>query len=146
MNGLTKLFPSLRTTLPPHFAARQIGIKIEAASGGPPTGAPITARVTGTDQVAIDNLSRDLYDWLTGDDPRLNGIIDVEHDQTIFNTVWNVQIDSERSQTFAVQQAQVQQLVADAIDGAFVGDLRRPDDDIPIRMSLTPQQSMITNN
>ena len=87
------------------YKAQGVQIKIEAASGGPPTGAPITTRVTGTNEQSIQDLTTDLMAWLESDDPRLNGVIDIEHDRTLFNTVWNVNIAPEQSQLYGLDQS-----------------------------------------
>ena len=113
--------------------------EVSARQGGPPVGAPVNIRLTGLDDETIMAMTTDLLAWLHSENTKegsLYGLKDLSHDRQQTTTVLSFIPNREDIAQFGLSDQQVQMIVADAIDGAYVGELRRSDDDIPIRAQL----------
>lgn len=135
------LIARIRNDLEAEFERDGVDLEIMAAQDGPPVGQPLNVRVTGVDDSTVLAMAEELHEWLhqaAGPNGPLDGLIDVTHDRTQVSTVVSFEPDRERVSLFGLRDVGVQQFVADALDGAYVGDFRRVDEDVPVRVRLSP--------
>jgi len=137
----TPMVRRLGEELAREFADTGARIRIKLRSGGPPTGRPVHVRVTGVDHASIDALAGDVRAFLDREaEPggRLAGIVDlaIEGRERIAELAFAV--DERRAALHGIDEAKVNAFVGAALDGTFAGELRRADDDIPVRVRLAP--------
>ena len=129
----------LRSDLEAKFERDGIDIEVTAAQDGPPVGQPVNVRVTGIEDEAVLEMTEDLIQFLrekAKPGGSLDGVIDLAHDRTLFSTVVSFTPTRQRVSLYGLRDQETQQFIADALDGAYVGDFRRVDSDIPIRVRL----------
>ena len=130
----------VRAELESKFEHDGIDIEISAAQDGPPVGQPINVRVTGLDDSVVSLLSNAVLDFLSQESKKggkLDGVIDIAHSRMNQSTVISFKPDQENVLIHDLRDADVQRFVADSLEGAYVGEFRRIDDDIPIRVRLS---------
>ncbi len=135
------LIARIRSDLEDEFERDGVDLEVIAAQDGPPVGQPLNVRVTGVDDASVLAMAEDLHAWLleaSAEGGALDGLIDVTHDRTQISTVVSFEPDRERVSLYGLRDVAVQQFVADALDGAYIGDFRRIDEDVPIRVRLSP--------
>ena len=121
-----------------------IELEVSAAKDGPPVGQPVNVRVTGVKDEKVLKMAEDLIAFMrdeTKEGNSLDGVIDLVHDRTLFSTVMSFIPNRKQVSVYGLRDQETQEFIADALDGAYVGDFRRIDDDIPIRARLA--RSMI---
>jgi HAE1 family hydrophobic/amphiphilic exporter-1 len=129
----------LRADIESEFELEGWAIELSPAPSGPPVGLPVNVRITGVDEEQIVRLSSDLQAWMESEvveGGKLAGVIDLGNDRSAVNGVLTFMPDRRRAALNEVSEDQVSRFVASAFDGAFVGDFRRPDGDIPVRVRL----------
>jgi HAE1 family hydrophobic/amphiphilic exporter-1 len=133
-----EILVQVRSRLEAAFEKQGVDLEITQQMDGPPVGMPVTIRIGGSDNGSVERLGRDLKAWLAeqASAGRLKGLIDLNDDssrhirQVSFRPHW------DRLAQNGVPQRQVLDFIAGAVDGAYVGEFRRSDDDIPIRVRL----------
>ncbi|MCA8961164.1 MAG: efflux RND transporter permease subunit [Planctomycetes bacterium] len=136
----SRLISTLRTELGRRFEPHGIHVEVTAQQDGPPTGAPVSVRALGTVDRSVERLSQDLYEWMIAESSpggRLEGVIDLVHDRDRVDEVFVFEPDREALAKLGLTDLQVQEFVAGAFEGTYVGDYLRPDDEIPVRVRLS---------
>jgi len=131
------ILEEVRKRLESTFEKNGIDLEITQQMDGPPIGMPVTIRVAGRDTVSVEKLSHDLKDFLHNQSTdRLKGMIDLNDDssrrlrQVSFHPHW------DRLANHGIAQRTALDFIAGAVDGAYVGEFRRSDEDIPVRVRL----------
>lgn len=117
-------------------------VHVQARQGGPPTGPPLSVRLTGLDDRAIDAAHRELMEFLGAEarsGGRLEGVTSISDDRSSTTSVLSFIPDREAIALHGLDETAVADFVASTIDGAWVGDLRRLDEDTPMRLRLARQ-------
>ena len=130
---------ALRRDLEAKFERNGIDVEVSAAQDGPPVGQPVNVRVTGLKDDRVLQMAEDLIAFMQEEsktDGSLDGVIDLVHDRSLFSTVMSFVPNRQRVSVFNLRDQEVQQFVADTVDGAYIRDFRRIDNDIPIRVRL----------
>ena len=121
------------------FATGASLITVEAQAGGPPTGLPINVRIAGLDDAAVRRCAEDLFTWMQSaarpGEP-LHGAIGLASDLGRTDAVVDIDLDQERLARYGLREADDAGMAAGLVEGAFVGNLRRSDDDIPVKVRL----------
>jgi multidrug efflux pump subunit AcrB len=135
-----EVLAAVRADLEKRYEKDGVQLDVKFQKDGPPTGLPVNIRVAGTNEAMVSTLSQDIKAFLakesTGDAPRLKGIIDLQDDasdrlhQVSFHADWS------RLSQAGVSQSQALTFAAGVTDGLYVGDLRRSDEDIPVRVRM----------
>ena len=134
----SEILTEVRKSLEATFERDGVSLEINQQSDGPPVGLPVTIRVSGRNTLSVEALARDLKQELLdlASKPRLQGLIDLNDDasrsiqQISFTPQWTALSQHNLS------QKQVMDFIAGAVDGAYVGEFRLSDDDIPLRVRL----------
>ena len=129
----------LREDLEALFQGTGIDLVVEPKKDGPPTGAPVSIRISGINEDSVARLADDLLTWMkseTHDGGKFDGIIDLQHNRELFQDRYRFNFDDQALANFRLNPIQAQQHVAALFDGAYVGDIRRSDDDVPIRIKV----------
>ena len=130
---------TLRRDLEAKFEHNGVDVEVSAAQDGPPVGQPVNVRVTGLKDEKVLVMADDLIAFMREESKpggTLEGVIDLVHDRSLFSTVMAFVPNRQRVSVYNLRDQTVQQFVADALDGAYIGDFRRIDNDIPIRVRL----------
>jgi HAE1 family hydrophobic/amphiphilic exporter-1 len=125
----------LRTT----WAERGVRVHMEAQQGGPPTGKPINVRLSGLDDAAVRRATEAALAWMQGaavPGGQLAGAVDIASDIGRTEAVLALEPDRDRSAARGIPEAQALALAGAVVEGAYGGDLRRSDDDVPVRVKL----------
>lgn len=133
---IVKLSEDIEST----FEHDGIRIEIQAQEGGPPTGLPVVVRLGGIDSERIAAAAADLKTWMTSQASTggtLEGLIDIHDDHERFNTVLSFTPDRRRLAEHSISEAEAQRFVAALHDGVYVGEYRRSDEDVPLRVRLS---------
>jgi HAE1 family hydrophobic/amphiphilic exporter-1 len=114
-------------------------IKAMAQSGGPPVGRPLSVRLSGRDDAQVRRVAARLSDWLrtssaSGGD--LAGITAIENDGESMDTITAFIPMRDRMAQYGVSELAVQRLASSLFDGLYVGDFRRSDDEVPLRLRM----------
>ena len=136
----------LRIELEERYQGTSVGLQVEAKKDGPPTGAPVSIRVSGINEDSTARLADDLLAWMQSEakkDGKFEGIIDLQHNRELFQDRYRFHFDDQALANFRMSPVQAQQHVATLFDGAYVGDLRRIDDDIRFASKLIQKKPVI---
>ncbi|MHC5067944.1 MAG: efflux RND transporter permease subunit, partial [Planctomycetota bacterium] len=134
----------LRSDLEARYQVDGVAIRVAAQMDGPPTGDPLTVRLSAIDDAqasaAASAAASDLLAWLhqsSQPGEPLSGLIDLRHDRDRYHHIVDFVPDRQALASHGLDEAQIQAFVAGAIDGVYVGEFRRVDEDIPVRMRLS---------
>ncbi len=133
------LIDELRGHFKAKYESQGIRVEITAQQDGPPTGAAVSVRVLGRGEDEIVRLGLDLFDWMlqeTVSGGQLEGVIDLTHDRERVDEHLAFEPDLDVLERLGMTPIEVQQFIAGAFDGVFVGDFLRPDGEIPVRVRL----------
>ena len=138
-----KFISAIRRELEEKFEKDGVDLDIIAAKDGPPVGLPINIRVAGLEDENIMKAVRDIMTYLneqSSNGKKFEGIIDLKHDR--MNESRLLSFDTSRSELAKLDlpEIAVQQFLADSLDGAYIADYRRIDEDIPLKLKLSPDQ------
>jgi multidrug efflux pump subunit AcrB len=133
-----EVLATLRTELENRYEKDGVQLEVKFQKDGPPTGLPVNIRVAGTDDLAVARLARDLKAFLTVQaSSHLQGVIDLQDDASDHLHQISFHADWARLTQAGVSQTQALTFAAGATDGLYVGDLRRSDEDIPVRVRIS---------
>lgn len=122
------------------YATPEIRLTMGAQQGGPPTGLPISVRLRGENDAATLAAAHDLKARLielSQPGQPLEGAIGIGTDADREETVVTFVPDRLRLAEYDLTLAEAQRFVAGLFDGIYVGDLRRSDEDIPVRLRVS---------
>ena len=114
-----------------------------AAKDGPPVGLPINIRVSGLNDDSIMKAVESIMSFLTEssqDGKALAGVIDLKHDRQRLANMLSFETNRQALANNQIAESQVQSFLADSLDGAYIADYRRLDEDIPIKLRLSRQK------
>lgn len=133
----------LRIEIEKNFEKDGIGLEIMPAPDGPPVGMPIHIRITGISDKNIIKLAKDIEKELLKQSEMgtLRGIIDLHNDSKQKVSMMSFKLDPNKVKGFNLNISEVQNHIAYLFDGLYVGEYRRSDDDIPIRMRMSRETS-----
>ena len=135
-----KFIIKIRKELEEKYEKNGVDLEIQAAKDGPPVGQPINIRLSGLEDKAIMTAVDDLVSYLNAESVKgkpLDGIIDLKHDRNLRNTIFSFKTDRRKLAGFDLKETSVQQFIADSLDGAYIADFRRIDDEIPLKLRLS---------
>ena len=133
------LLERMRSELAERYDGTGIKVRVIQAQGGPPVGMPVNIRVTGAADEAVMRTTEDLLAALRqAAEPGgpLEGVIELQHDRSLTARVLAFEADRDAIARYDLPEDAVHQFVADMINGAYIGDYRRSDGDIPVRVRL----------
>lgn len=131
----------LRKQLEDKFEANGLQLNVQAMQGGPPTGSPVNVRIFGMNEEYVERLAIDLFDWMQRESVQggiLEGVIDLSHNREQKIQQYKFIVDDLEANRLGLSTLQVQQHVSTLFEGAYVGDYRRSDKDIPIKVMMSP--------
>lgn len=134
-----RLIASIREDIGPFCEERGIELEVRAQKDGPPTGAPVSIRIMGSDAASIARLADDLHAFLVEESApnrSLEGVIELNRDDRWRTREIEFVPDPRRVAQYGYTISDVQQFVAGAFDGAYGGDCLRVDDEIPVRVRV----------
>jgi len=130
----------MREQLNTEFADRGFSIKLRAEKDGPPEGKEVNIRILGANLRSVEALSTDLKRFLN-EDPRLStNLTDLTSDQGQPSRVFRYKIDAEKVSEYGLSVSQGAYLAASILNGRHVGDYRLIDEDVDIKLKITPER------
>ncbi|TVR13927.1 MAG: efflux RND transporter permease subunit [Planctomycetota bacterium] len=129
----------LRSYVRENWSGDGWSVELRPAPTGPPTGMPVNVRVSGSNDTAISALADDLFAWMqqeSGADGMLPGVSDLSDDRQDTAQQLAFQIDRQRASIYGVSEQQIGSFLVGASEGLYVGEFRRHDGDIPLRLRL----------
>ena len=135
-----KFIRDIRRELKEKFEIDGIDLDVAAAKDGPPVGQPVNIRISGLKDEQIMNAVNALVGQINEESAvggKLEGVIDLKHDRKLQNTIISFEADKRQLANFELGESDVQQFVADSLDGAYIADFRRIDDEIPLKLRLS---------
>jgi HAE1 family hydrophobic/amphiphilic exporter-1 len=132
---------TLRQLLEQKFEIDGLQLNIQAMQGGPPTGSPVNVRVFGMNEKNVVKMTQDLFAWMqeqSVEGGKLEGVMDLSHNREQKIRQYKFEINDQEVTKYGLTTLQVQQHVSTLFEGAYVGDYRRSDKDIPIKLRMSP--------
>lgn len=129
----------IKKMLEERFEKDGVKLEVSAQKDGPPTGAPVHIRISGVSEDSVIRLGQDLYEEITlGQESGSNfhGMTDLQSDRSNFTTTMRFKTARDRAAQLGLTPYDVRFFTAALFDGAYVGDLRMEDEDVPIRVRL----------
>lgn len=127
----------MRKELESEYEINGIDLEVVSAKDGPPVGLPINVRVSGNNDETIMRAVNDIMSYLDEESNNsLKGIIDLKHDRQLRSNILSFKIDREKLAGLKLSEVDVQRFIADSLDGAYIADFRRSDEDIPLKLRL----------
>ena len=105
-------------------------ISIFDLQGGPPSGAPIEARITGPDLQKLEQISRRIADYLKEIDGTLGVDTSVEKGAGEFN----ITVNRNKLNYYGIAPVQIASLLRSGIKGAEATELRKNGEDIEVEL------------
>jgi multidrug efflux pump subunit AcrB len=135
-----KFIQQIRKELEEKYEKNGTELVIEAAKDGPPVGLPLNIRISGLQDENIMTAVNDIMAYIhteSQQEKTLHGIIDLKHDRNLQNTIVSFKTDRRKLAHYDLQENAVQQFVANSLDGAYIADFRRVDDEIPLKLRFS---------
>lgn len=135
-----KFIAEIRQELEELYEKDGVILEVAAAKDGPPTGLPLNVRVSGLDDEKIMDAVNGMIKYISQEakvGKPLEGIIDLKHDRTLRNTIILFDTKQKEIMNFGLKDIHVQQFIADSLDGSYIADYRRLDDEIPLKLRLS---------
>ena len=107
-------------------------VTIKELSGGPPTGSPIEARITGDDLLVLDQVANQVKDVLTG----LEGTINVDSNQDISPADLTFRLDKEAVARSGLNVGEVSSMLRTAIFGVTATEVSIDGQDVDVVVRL----------
>ncbi|NRA37868.1 MAG: efflux RND transporter permease subunit [Planctomycetes bacterium] len=126
------------------FSAQGIRFLVEAKKDGPPVGSPVNIQISGVEDAVVERLAKDLFNWVQSEmrtDGVYAGINTLFHDRQQSQSQLQFTFNQRKLANHGISPLQAQQHLATIYDGAWIGNLRRIDEDIPIRVKMSQQPS-----
>ena len=142
-NDPKRFIQNLRKELETRYENNGVTLDVAAAKDGPPTGLPLNVRVSGLDDNDIMVVVADLMKFIegeTGTDKDLDGVIDLKHDRNLRNTIISFDTNRRKLANHDIREIDAQTFIANSLDGAYIADYRRLDDEIPLKVRLSRNQ------
>jgi multidrug efflux pump subunit AcrB len=114
-------------------------ITVEEISGGPPTGAPIEIRVSGSDLVILGELSQTIRQYLE----KIDGVINTTSDQKVSPADLTFTLDQEALAQAGLSVGEVSGFLRTAIFGVVATEIPIDGDDVDVVVQL--DQDKITS-
>lgn len=129
----TEVVEELRKKLAPITSA---DVRVEQASGGPPSGAPITLKFVG-ENINDLALAADRAQSLLENIP---GTLDIQTSQRNDGTQFEIAIDRNKAAQVGLSAAQVAQTLRTAVSGNISTTIKKPekDMDVVVKLNLNP--------
>lgn len=129
----TEVVEELRKKLAPITSA---DVRVEQASGGPPSGAPITLKFVG-ENINDLALAADRAQSLLESIP---GTLDIQTSQRNDGTQFEIAIDRNKAAQVGLSAAQVAQTLRTAVSGNISTTIKKPekDMDVVVKLNLNP--------
>ncbi len=129
---------TIRRTVEERFERDGVEIDVGAQKDGPPSDMPLVVRFAGDDDPAVLAAAMALRRYLAQRiaDGHLPGLTDLKDDAAAGAERLVFTPDAERSARFGLTPGQVVAFVAGASEGAYVGEYRMAEDDVPLVVRL----------
>jgi multidrug efflux pump subunit AcrB len=129
---------AIRALVEARFERDGVEIDVGAQKDGPPSDPPLVARLSGNDDAAVAAAAAALRAHLAARaaDGTLPGLADLRDDARSRSTRLVFRPDAERAARFGLGSAQVVSFVAGASAGAYAGEVRLADEEVPLVVRL----------
>ena len=117
--------------LPDGFA-----LSVRPEKDGPPSGKDLNIRILGQDEINVAGLAARIDRFLRDDTTIAPWLVDVKDDQGSATRVFRLQVDRERAADLGFTVQEVAALAASLTDGRIIGEMKRVDESIAIRLKV----------
>jgi multidrug efflux pump subunit AcrB len=138
-NNASQLIAQIRRELEEKFELNGVYLEVGGQKDGPPIGAPVHVRCSGVIEKNVVQLGHDLYEYIQSNLKKgqaFEGLIDLKSDRQSSHPILRFKSNPESVARHGLTPAEVRFFAATLFEGAYVGELRLEDEDLPIRMRL----------
>jgi HAE1 family hydrophobic/amphiphilic exporter-1 len=113
-------------------------LRIHPQKDGPPRGKDINIRVVGENVKAIDGLANELVNYIKKSDNIGPYLRDLRDDRGLQKRVFRLEVDQSKVAEFGLDNRQVAQMAASALDGRYLGKYRHIDEEVDLKLLIDP--------
>jgi HAE1 family hydrophobic/amphiphilic exporter-1 len=128
----------LREKLAGIAAARGYTLRVRPEKDGPPEGKDVNIRILGANLVSVQKLSDNLLIFLRNDPELQPELLDLDSNQGQASRVFRYRVEPEKAAEYGLTVARAAALAASVINGRLVGQYRQPDEDVDIKLMVSP--------
>ncbi|TKB23257.1 efflux RND transporter permease subunit [Desulfopila sp. IMCC35006] len=121
----------VQTLLPGGFT-----LAVRPEKEGPPSGEDLNIRILGQDANNVAALAADIGRFLRDDKNIAPWLVGLKDDQGGDARVFRIKIDQERAAEYGFTVEEVATLAASAMDGQIIGEMKRAEESIDIRLKV----------
>ncbi|MBF0198660.1 MAG: efflux RND transporter permease subunit, partial [Planctomycetes bacterium] len=135
----TEFIERMNLELNEKFKNDDLYLLAEPMKDGPPTGADVHVRISGINEQSVFRLTEDLFEYIKSEsveNGKFDGVINLTHSRESIKRKLKFILDDESLARYGLDAQFVQSHISGVFDGLWVGDLRRSDSDIPIKVKL----------
>ncbi len=117
-------------------------LSVRPEKEGPPSGEDLNIRILGQDSKNVAALAEDIGRFLREDNTIAPWLVDLKDDQGSDARVFRMKVDRERAAEFGFTVDEVAALAASVMDGRIIGEMKRADESIDIRLKVDNSPDM----
>ncbi len=111
-------------------------LTVRPEKDGPPSGEDLNIRVLGQDEKNVAALAADIGRFLRNDNTISPWLVDLQDDQGSDARVFRIHVDKERAAEYGLTVEEIAALAASAMDGQIIGEMKRVEESIDIRLKV----------
>ncbi len=111
-------------------------LSVRPEKDGPPSGKDLNIRILGQDAKNVAALANQIDRFLRDDNTIAPWLVDLKDDQGSDARVFRMKVDREKAAELGFTVQEVAALAASLLDGRIIGEMKRADESIDIRLKL----------
>jgi HAE1 family hydrophobic/amphiphilic exporter-1 len=128
----------MRQKLKKQYEKDGFTLRIHPQKDGPPRGKDINIRVVGENVKAVDKLANELLNFINKSDNIRPYLRDLRDDRGLQKRVFRLEVDQSKVAEFGLDNRQVAQMAASALDGRYLGKYRHIDEEVDLKLLIDP--------
>lgn len=136
-NALTHL-DNMRDKLKGLYEKDGFKLRIHPQKDGPPRGKDINIRIVGENVKSIDGLANELMTFIKESEDIGPYLTDLRDDRGAQKRVFRLEVDQKKVAEYGLDNQQVAQMAASALDGRYLGKYRHIDEEVDLKLLIDP--------
>jgi HAE1 family hydrophobic/amphiphilic exporter-1 len=128
----------MREKLKNMYEKNGFNIRIHPQKDGPSRGKDVNIRIVGENVNAITALADELIDFMQASKQIGPFLTDLHDDRGGAKRVFRLEVDQKRVAEFGLDNRQVAQMAASALDGRYLGKYRHIDEEVDLKLLIDP--------
>ncbi|MGD9171190.1 MAG: efflux RND transporter permease subunit [Candidatus Thiodiazotropha sp.] len=113
-------------------------LHVHPQKDGPPRGKDVNVRIVGENVEAVTALANNILDFMHESENIGPYLFDLRDDRGLPKRVFRLEVDQKRVAEFGLDNRQVAQMAASALDGRYQGKYRHIDEEIDLKLLIDP--------